>query len=213
MRVSDLTNKKFGRLLVLSRSENTKGGKSTWKCLCDCGKNKIVESHHLKSGKTKSCGCFNIERAIETNTTHGLTGHPLHRTWFGMKNRCYKPKDPAYKDYGGRGIQVCDEWKNNFQAFYDWSIENGYKKGLEIDRYPDNDGNYDPSNCRWATRKEQANNRRSNRIIKIFNEEMTLMQAVIRTNIVTYINALARLKRGWGIEEALFIPCRLEKLL
>lgn len=162
---TDLTHIKFGRLLVLYRVENvrTKSGRSmvVWHCKCDCGNEVDVRAQNLKDGNTKSCGCLNSDEVIKRNTTHGLYYTRLHRIWSGMKQRCYYSKCRSYKDYGGRGITICDEWLNDFKTFYDWAISNGYKEGLTIDR-KNNDGNYEPQNCRWITNSEQQKNKRNN---------------------------------------------------
>lgn len=172
---------KFGRLTVLGlhhvlpykRKNGIIENRECYLCKCDCGKEIVTLKNSLRTGNTKSCGCLSAEKASifckSTKKTHGLTKSRIYGVWSALKRRCYYKKDNRYYCYGGRGISVCEEWKNNFMAFYNWAISNGYRVGLTIDRINVN-GNYEPSNCRWITKKEQNLNRRTNRIIEYKGE-------------------------------------------
>lgn len=176
-RVKDLTGQKFGRLEVIGIDDNG-DRKTNWICQCDCGAIKSVRSDSLQNGAVKSCGCLKKEQDRQNLTkhhSHKQSGTRLYQIWVGLKGRCQNENNARYSNYGGRGISVCEEWNKSFQAFYDWSLENGYDETLTIDRI-DNDGNYAPANCRWATIEEQCNNRRTNVVIKIGNAEKTLTQ-------------------------------------
>lgn len=177
-RGKDLTGKKFGRLLVIKEIGRNKRRQKMWLCKCICGNEKEVPTTYLTSGDTKSCGCYrreceikNLKRCRENgvNITHGLSKTRLYCIWAGMKERCYNNKSTAYSNYGGRGIRVCDEWIQDFMNFYDWSMANGYRDNLTIDRINVN-GSYEPNNCRWATWKMQSYNKRNTKNISIFNE-------------------------------------------
>ena len=150
----NITGQRYGKLTALQFEGRNRHGKACWLCRCDCGKQKVVLLGSLMSGRTKSCGCLNVG-----NTVHGMHDKRLYRTYHNMKRRCYSPGSHNYKYYGGRGITICDEWKNSFPAFCEWAIESGYSDDLTIDRI-DVDGNYEPSNCRWVHASIQSGNRR-----------------------------------------------------
>ena len=159
----DMTGQRFGRLVVKERAVN-RGEQTYWICICDCGNTKVARASDLRRGHTKSCGCLHKEVVAGTlhhkinTTTHGKSNTRLYRIWSCMKTRCYNEKWINYKNYGGRGIAICDDWRNDFQAFYTWALSHGYSDTLTIDRI-DVNGNYEPTNCRWITLKEQQSNR------------------------------------------------------
>ena len=165
--VKDLTGQRFGRLVVIRRSGTTRQGVATWFCLCDCGNERIVSGASMRKGHSNSCGCLRDEIVAKTQATHQKTKTRLYNVWTHMIQRCHNPKHTAFKRYGGRGITVCDEWRNDFLAFYDWAIANGYDENAAfhqctIDRI-DNDRGYSPDNCRWADAKTQNSNKSNNR--------------------------------------------------
>lgn len=173
----NLKGRKFNKLQVIDFYGNKKG-RTYWQCKCDCGKVCILEAYKIKSGHTKSCGCLGVENKktlYKYSIKHKKMDTKLYRVWQNMKRRCYTASSNSYKNYGARGIIVCEEWKNDFLSFYNWAIENGYRDDLTIDRI-DVNGNYEPSNCRWATVTEQANNKRNNRFIQYKGEKHTIAE-------------------------------------
>ena len=162
MKFIDLTGKKFGKLYVVEISSKNKHTK--WKCICDCGKEKEVVGCHLKSGKIVSCGCLSKERISNLNKSHLESKTRLYSIWIGIKTRCFNNKCSCFNRYGGRGITICFEWVNSYENFKNWALNNGYNDNLTIDRI-DVNGNYEPSNCRWVTNKEQSNN--TSKVIKL----------------------------------------------
>lgn len=171
MKLIDLTGKRFGRLTVIERGEDyiLRTGQRTprWVCVCDCGKVTLVRGTHLKSGSSTSCGCLREERAIQSLTTHNHRHHRLYGVLCNIKNRCYNENVKCFKNYGGRGISMCEEWRNNFESFFNWAMSSGYDPDAPfmqctIDRI-DVDGNYEPDNCRWVDAKTQNNNTRRHR--------------------------------------------------
>jgi hypothetical protein len=205
VKAKDLAGQRFGRLLVNGRGGSTR--RIYWICNCDCGKILSVRQDHLLSGATKSCGCLGRENSIKAhlgksfNTTHGLSNKRLYKIWYGMLERCYKLKHQAFDDYGGRGITVCSDWRNDVTAFYQWAIKNGYSDNLTLDRI-DVNGNYDPSNCQWATWKQQNSNKRNNHLIEYQGIKMTLSEWANSIGIDKRLLD-RRLSSGWNLDKAL----------
>lgn len=172
MRFVDLTGRKFGRLTVVATAGKNKRGRILWACECSCGATTIVAGSDLTTGNTKSCGCLQKDRTSQAAHKHGFNGTSTYSSWACMKERCLNPKNKGYKDYGGRGITVCERW----MRFEDFLADMGEKpEGATIERI-DNDKGYFPENCRWASKLEQNRNRRSNRRITFQGETRTLSE-------------------------------------
>lgn len=207
-RFIDLTGNKYGRLTVIDRAENSKDGRARWNCICDCGNATIVAARNLKSGSVKSCGCMS-SRLQPTTKTHGDSTTKLYEKWCSMMNRCNNPNHPHYKDYGGRGIKVCEEW-HNYSNFKKWVLNTRDNENLTIDRI-DVNGDYCPENCRWATAKEQANNRRSN-LIYVYNGESHNLNEWCEILGLNYYNVHNRIyKLKWTFEKAISTPIDISK--
>lgn len=168
----DITGNKYNKLTVIKRVENAKDGETRWLCKCNCGNTTIVAASNLKNNNVKSCGCLNYENRWGI---HFKSKTRLYNILSGIKTRCLNKNNPTYKNYGGRGITVCQEWLDDFMNFYNWAIENGYEDKLTIDRI-DNNGNYEPNNCRWVTPKVQSNNVRTNLIYEFNGKSHTLTE-------------------------------------
>lgn len=154
MKLINLTGQKFGRLTVIERHDQKR-----WKCVCDCGNTTFSDGYQLRHGIAMSCGCYQKESCSAYHKTHGSSKTRLYRIYNKMKERCYRTTNDNYKWYGALGIQVCDEWLNNFETFKEWALSHGYSDNLTIDRI-DPTKNYEPSNCRWLTIQDQQKNRR-----------------------------------------------------
>lgn len=203
---------RFGRLEVISealiRFDRKQWRKLFYAVRCDCGHQREIHRNALLSGKTKSCGCLSRDNTRQRMTTHGETRTKMHRLWVHINYRCRDPKAPGYSDYGGRGIAVCPEWQASYTAFRDWAESSGYQPGLSIERI-DNDGPYAPWNCRWATKSEQARNKRNNHLFAAFDQGKLLVDwAVDPRCVVGYGTLKDRVYGGWPLERALTQPAR-----
>ena len=208
--MGELVGVRFGRLVVKECHHST-GGRVFWLCNCDCGNQSVVRHGNLTSGNTKSCGCLgeesrrkNMEHAANMVATHRYSNKErLYTIWARMRQRCRNPRYNRANSYYEKGITVCKEW-DDYLVFREWAYANGYRDDLSIDRI-DNDGNYCPENCRWATPKEQANNRSSNHLITFRGETLTIREWALRMKMAESTLS-SRLLRGWDVESALTIP-------
>lgn len=199
---------KFARLTILSFEDRNRQYDSLWKVRCDCGNEFIVRGGVLKNGHTQSCGCLQREQTSKSRTTHGLSRNPLtgkrdklYRVFAGMKERCYNPHHDMFRYYGGSGVSICEAWLNDYSAFHQWAITNGYKEGLTIERV-NTFGNYEPSNCKWIPMSEQSKNRRNNRILTFNGQTKKVIEWAEITSLPGTL-IIQRIKRGWSIEKSL----------
>lgn len=195
-RLLDLSGERIGRLRVIERHGTDKFGNALWKCECDCGNEVYVCSHSLKTEHTKSCGCLMREECGNRRRKHGKSKDRLYHVYFSIADRCNNPNNDAYKHYGSRGIKICDEWKNSYEAFEKWAYKNGYKQGLTIDRI-DVNGDYEPSNCRWVTQAKQMRNTRKTRRLTYKGKTLPLVEWC-EIYSLSFNTVSARYKRGWN---------------
>lgn len=203
-KVINLIGKQYGRLTVIKYIGKDKYNNAMWKCKCSCGNTITIRGATLRNGKARSCGCLHKEtckQLAKNNITHNMSNTRLYRAWQGMKSRCYCKQNNRYQYYGEHGIKVCDEWKNDFQTFYNWSMKHGYKENLTIDRI-DVNGNYEPNNCRWITNGEQQRNKRNNKMYTINGETHCLSEWCEKLKL-NYNTVSTRIHRKWSIEKAL----------
>lgn len=203
--IKDITGQQFGELTVISFDGKDKRGEATWKCKCSCGNITTVTGHKLRSGWTKSCGCLQDKHRHEGfHKTHGMTNTKLYVIWQNMKHRCYDPNNIMFKNYGGRGIRVCDEWLSGFEPFMKWSFENGYSDGKSIDRI-DVNGKYEPINCRWVNREQQYLNRTDSHLLTAFGKTKTIKEWSEESGI-KYDTIERRVNQyGWDAEKAVTV--------
>jgi hypothetical protein len=204
MKLNDITGKKFGRLTVIEQGDSNGRKGVYWNCICECGNKCTVHARALVSGHTKSCGCYNLDR-ISQPRTHGLSHTNEHAIWKAMRQRCYNKKASNYYRYGGRGITICQEW-GNFENFYKWCSESGYKNGMTIDRIDNND-NYSPQNCRWADKITQGNNKSNNKKI-LYRGEMLSLSQMGRIKGIDRRTIAYRVNRGWDAEQIVNTPAK-----
>lgn len=204
----DLSGKRFGRLTVLSKELPSIVRSVRWVCRCDCGIELSVLSQSLRRGQTRSCGCLHREQLGSIKMTHGMSYSFEYRVWTGMRSRCLNPRTQRYKDYGGRGITICDRWADSFENFFsDMGAAPGTK--YSIDRI-DNNAGYSPGNCRWATNAQQSRNQSRNRNLTCFGETRCLKDWSDKTGILV-ATIRKRLSLGWSINKALSTPAGTSK--
>lgn len=211
-KIEDISGTKFNQLTAISFSCRRNGHQVwLWECDCENKTRKEILLSHVKRGSIKSCGCIIIKNNKERPgaRTHGGKGTRLYNIWRDIKARCFNPNNKDYGRYGGRGIKMCQEWKDNFQLFRDWALLTHYSGLLQIDRI-NNDGNYTPHNCRWITGKQNCNNKRNNRLLEYKGQTQTISQWADEYNISSAVLSY-RLDNNWLIEEALNKPVDISK--
>lgn len=201
-----LEGQKFGRWLVLERSHANSHYSYFWSCVCDCGTRRNVLQKSLLSGLSRSCGCLKREVASETSKKHGLSNTKEYKIWAGIKDRCHNPDTPSYKNYGARNIRVCQRWLDSFEDFMEDMGERPSPLHT-VDRINNNEG-YFPSNCRWATRKQQQRNSRQNRLLTYMGKTLCVAEWSEVIGIEDKV-LRSRIERGWSVEKALTTPVNL----
>lgn len=199
MKRLDLIGSKFGRLTVTAVAGRMKGNLH-WQCRCECGNETNVSTCNLRGGKVVSCGCFHSEQTTKRNTTHDSTKTPEFKAWCQMRARCSNPNNPAYKDYGGRGIRVCERWERSFTSFLE-DMGPRPSPRHSIDRSC-NDKGYEPGNCRWATHAEQSRNKRNNRWVNLNGRTVCIADWAAAHGVRPAL-IYQRLGRGWPLQRAL----------
>ena len=207
----EMEGRKFGELTVVRVAGKAKNNVLLYECLCSCGKVAVVRASNLRSGNTKSCGHLFKEKVRTMHVTHGGSKERLHGVWNSIKGRCYNPNCEAYKNYGGRGIKMCEEWKSNYESFKKFAIEKGYNENSKRGEYTieriDVNGNYEPDNCILIPIEKQFCNKTNNHVLTFKNETKTVSEFARDYNIQKD-TLLERLKAGWSVEDALLTPVR-----
>lgn len=202
----------YGKLTVIDNLPNKKRHLNKVTAKCECGNIKDFYLSNIVSGKTSSCGCINRQKSSERykilNLSHGLANHPLYTIYHAMMNRCYNENDISYKRYGGKGVTVCDEWRNDFMKFFEWAMNYRWREGLQLDKDILGNGKlYSPDTCKFVSRSENCRNRSTNKIIQYNGESKTLSEWCEKTGL-NHTCILHRLKRGWSIEKTLNTPAK-----
>lgn len=201
--LNDLTGRTFGRLTVESFLHRDGCREPVWHCRCACGKTRTAKAYKLLNGRSTSCGCLTLERISVANKRHGLSRTAEHKCWQGIISRCCVPTDPHYENYGARGIRMCERWRQSFETFME-DMGPRPSPAHSIDRI-DNDGHYEPGNCRWATMAEQSLNKRNTRYVTAFGRTQPLSAWAAERGMSKGLIS-DRLNRGWRPEKAMTAP-------